>query len=276
MTPRPAWLEQALHNEIEEYIRTDGRTTRDTFLGWPRGEIFRDVIDGGQADFDAPLKQLTGLDRAVLYAKYNQARHLDELGHAFERLFAVQLHAGKPIIIDIGCGPFTAGLALAAVLGPDVEFHYLGVDRSDAMRDLGTRLASAAFSNGGLHRSSICHFHKNLTEVDFGQVRDRLTIIVASYLFASPTLDAAELATTVLDTLKKIGPGPAAVLYTNSAAPGANVKYPAFQEALLSSGFQTVVDKIERFTGTKTPKDMRYSLLFRPAAMTIPIRKPTL
>jgi hypothetical protein len=135
MTGIAPWLMQLLNDEIDDRVRTDPRTTNATFLGWPRERVFREVVGGGQADFDAPVGHLAGSDRALLYAKYNQRRHLDELQHAFDRLLT-NGRISFPTVLDLGCGPFTAGLSLAGVLGSNEPFRYFGIDRAVSMREL--------------------------------------------------------------------------------------------------------------------------------------------
>jgi len=269
MTARPLWLVQLLDAEVDAPINNDSRTRRGTFLGWPKERIFSEVLGGGQADFDAPVGHLRGEDRALLYAKYNQPRHLDELGEAFELLFASMERIGQPTLIDLGCGPFTAGLALAAALGPNRIFRYHGIDRSNAMRTIGARLAESARQRGAVHARTTWRFGDDLDQHEFGKIRGDLTLVVASYLLASPTVDVEGLVDAVLRALERIGPGPAAILYTNSAKPGPNVKYPRFRDALLAGGFKVKVDRQERFEETRNPADLRYALLFRPATTTL-------
>ncbi|WP_413707143.1 hypothetical protein [Ralstonia sp. Ralssp110] len=261
----PEWLVELVSTQIDRKIVEDGRTTPTTFLGWPRDRVFEEVIQGGQADFDAAIGSLTGDDRALLYAKYNQPRHLDELRHAFGLLLGEHKNISKPTLIDIGCGPFTAGLSFAAALGPSEPFRYFGVDRAASMLALGESLYAEARPLGAFHRDTTAVFEQDLEALDFGPVRGEWAIVVASYLLASPTVDAAGLAAVILTALSRVGPGPAVVLYTNSAAARAGEKYPAFRDALQNGGFKIVTDVVERFVHTgKTPKDVHYALFFRP------------
>lgn len=265
MPASASWLSEVLEREISERILNDPRTTPTSFLGWPKNRIFEEVIEGGQADFDAPLKNLNGFDRALLYAKYNQTRHLDELSHAFSQLFNNGSNYGDPLVIDLGCGPFTAGLSIANVLGANTIFEYYGVDHYQSMRSLGLILAQAAKTAGGLHPLTRFQFVQNLETVNFGNIRGSLTIFVASYLLASPTLDVAVLVRSMLDAHKRASSGPIAVLYTNSARENARAKFPHFRECLSANGFSTLIDTVECFTDTtKNPTDIHYALFFKP------------
>ncbi|WP_429539381.1 hypothetical protein [Pseudomonas fluorescens] len=265
MPAYPQWLERVIDQEVNDPILNDCRTTDSTFLGWPRGTVFYEVIKGGQANFDAPQKELTGADKALLYAKYNQGRHLDELRSAFDQLFKTSSLSNRPTVVDLGCGPFTAGLSLASVLGPEKMFRYYGVDQYESMRVLGYRMAEAAKAQGVLHPQTRYQFTDKLTGVDFGPVRGELTIFVASYLLASPTLNPQQLVADILVAHKRIGPGPCALLYTNSPSLKAREKFPAFSASLVAGGFKSCEEKVERFENTRTPKDLHYALFFKDA-----------
>ncbi|MEQ1504737.1 MAG: class I SAM-dependent methyltransferase [Myxococcota bacterium] len=256
-------------DQVDVVINSDARTTPSTFLGWPRDRIFHDVLGWGQADFDAPIGHLSGEDRALLYARYNQPGHIDELCHAFGTLFEASELVGRPTILDLGCGPFTAGLALAAVLGSHRPFRYYGVDRSRAMLQLGRVFAEDARFRGALDPSTTYDFVDGMDKLEVGPIRADLTLVVASYLLASPTLDVDTLVREIMLTLVRIGPGPAAVLYTNSADPRARAQFPTFRDQLCSGGFQARVDEEERFEGTRRPRRLHYALFFRPANVAI-------
>jgi hypothetical protein len=91
-------------------------------------------------------------------------------------------------------------------------------------------------------------------------------------LLASPSLDVEVLVISVMEALKRIGPGPAAVLYTNSATPAASAKYIPFRTALTRNGFKLIVEDGEVFADTeKKPTPVHYALLFRPASTGIDV-----
>ncbi len=115
----------------------------ETFLGLGRDGAWR-AVGGGQADFDQPWGDLSPDDRVLLYAYFLQKGHLEELTAAFQMMFDQSNFDEKPVVVDLGCGPFTGGLALSGVLGRGRAFDYIGIDRSEAMRRLGEHLASNA------------------------------------------------------------------------------------------------------------------------------------
>lgn len=267
----PAWLDAVLDQEVHRVIANDPRTTQGTFLGWPRNRIFNDVIGGGQAEFDQPIGMLGGDDRALLYAKYNQKGHLDELCHAFGMLFLSPPIGRRFTVIDLGCGPFTAGLSLAAVIGADHAFRYYGVDQAQSMLRLGLKLADAAKSKGGIHGDTTCFFSNNLHTLNFGRPSGELVVIVASYLLASPTLNISELVNSLVQALSNIGQGPAAFLYTNSGLHASSRKYSELKEALINFGFSVRIEETEYFAQTKNARDVHYALFYREADLSIRI-----
>ena len=143
-TELPDWLTSLRRSEITGRVNNDPRSIAGTTLGVDRKTAVREVVGGGQADFDEPWGELSADERVLLYAYYNQLGHLEELTEAFRRIFASGPPDAEPIVVDLGCGPFTGGLALAGVLGRDTGFDYIGVDRSQAMRRFGEHLASSA------------------------------------------------------------------------------------------------------------------------------------
>jgi SAM-dependent methyltransferase len=266
----PDWLTKVRNEVIIASIENDSKTVNNpgTFLGWKKDTIYKEVIEFGQADFEASIGHLSPDERALLYARYNQPRHLDELVCAFQQLFKSTNNIYRPTFIDLGCGPFTAGLAFAVAFA-NKPFRYYGIDRAESMLKLSERLFKAAKTEGGIHSDTSAWFGTSLTDANFGKISGGLSIVVASYLLASPSLEVNQLVLEVVDALKRIGPGPATVLYTNSALPQLNYKFPVFKEAFEHAGFTCLLDSQSLFTDTKTPKELRYALFFRNANTSI-------
>ena len=140
----PQWLERLRRSEVINRVHLDPRSVGGTVLGVDRRVAASEVIGGGQAEFDEPWNGLSAEDRVLLYAYFNQLGHLEELVDAFRMLFPHAPPEEAPIVVDLGCGPFTGGLAIAGAFGRGYRVDYIGVDRSHAMREFGERLASAA------------------------------------------------------------------------------------------------------------------------------------
>ena len=263
----PQWLERLRRSEIVERVRHDPRSVGDTVLGVDRRVAAREVIGGGQAEFDEPWNGLSADDRVLLYAYFNQLGHLEELFDALRMLFPDAPPEEAPIVVDLGCGPFTGGLAIAGAFGREVRVDYIGVDRSHAMREFGERLASVVADLEETPQIDR-HWSENIPSVQWYSAPGwRRVFVIVSYLLASPTLTVRKLVDELEELLAKLGRGPVTVLYTNSSRPEANRNFPRFRAALLDAGFELIVDdtgriEIERWTGTRDRR-LRYALFQR-------------
>ena len=78
----PQSLRDIRRAEIVERVQRDPRTYGNLPLGVDRGAAM-EAVGWGQADFDEPVGALSAEDRVLLYAYWNQRRHLEELTEAF-------------------------------------------------------------------------------------------------------------------------------------------------------------------------------------------------
>ncbi|MFG0461181.1 hypothetical protein ACF8GG_17840 [Pseudomonas sp. yb_1] len=270
MTNRKPWLEQLRRKCIIDPIVNDRRSVNGTRLGRDPGWIFSHAIGGGQADFDQPIEELSPRDRVMLYALFNQKAHIDELIHAFDQFFLQGVESfHDATVIDVGCGPFTAGLALANVLGSRAAYRYFGVDRASSMLTLANELAAEVRKVGEFNDRTEVSFHKSIDEISFGNPRAaEMTVFVLSYLLASNSVDVDALVGEINRARGRIGLGQTVVLYTNSAREGARNNYPKFRERMIEAGFKEHVRETERFQDTDKPRDIHYALFLRPAVTT--------
>ena len=275
ITQLPRWLEQLRRSEIVARVKNDSRSTgQRPFLGVDRHTAML-AIGGGQAMFDEPWGALSPEDRVLLYAYFNQLGHLEELTAAFRMLFATGPPDEDPIIVDLGCGPFTGGLAAAGVLGPECRFDYIGMDRSHAMRQFGEHLAISATGFDAVPQIDR-YWAEDLASVSWKTAPGwRPVIVIVSYLLASPTLNAAELIGELEDLFRRLGRGPVTVLYTNSVRPEANLGFPVFCRELQSVGFELYADDtgsidILRLQGARERR-LRYALFHRQSQDTLPL-----
>ena len=272
----PPWLERLRRSEIVERVNNDPRTAGGTVLGVDRDVAQQMGAGWGQAEFDEPWNNLTPDDRVLLYAYFFQPGHLEELTEAFRMLFPGTPPREEPVVVDLGCGPFTGGLAVAGVLGPERRFDYIGMDRSHAMRSFGERLASAAEHFPEVPRIDR-HWSADISSFSWSSAPGwRPVFVIVSYLLASPTLDVVALVADLEALLTKLGRGPATVLYTNSARDEANRKFPSFHKTLIDAGFELKIDdtgmiEIERRSGTRNRR-LRYALFHRQKQDTLRLR----
>ena len=266
-TEMPEWLLRLRRTEVTRRVNNDPRSIAGTTFGIDRDTAVREVVGGGQADFDEPWGELSADDRVLLYAYYNQLGHLEELIEAFRTVFSSGPPDAEPIVMDLGCGPFTGGLAVSGVLGRDCGFDYIGVDRSQSMRRFGEHLACTAERLDETARIDR-HWFSGVSEVEWDRAPGwRPVFVIVSYLLASPTLNAVTLAAELGALLDRLGRGPVTVLYTNSPRTEANRSFPPFRDALLAADFRLFADdtgtiEIDRWGGPKK-RDLRYALFFR-------------
>jgi hypothetical protein len=249
-----------------DVVQRDPRTASARLLGVAEGDVFQ-TLGGGQADFASPPDGLTPDDLALLYAYQLQLRHVEELVEAFGQHLS-GCNIDKPVVIDLGCGPFTGGLAVASALHPPNGLTYIGLDRAPAMYRLGERLAIATVQSRGIDIVRI--WTADLNTVQWHEPpRWRPVIVIVSYLLASPTIDPVALATDLHTLLKRIGRGPLTLLYTNSVYAEKNVHFPAFRAALESIGLKLIKDEIGAVETHRKQLALRYALFFRAAQDTL-------
>lgn len=258
------WLLRLRQEQVVEPVRNDERSRKSgNVFGMTLAEA-QVAIDWGQADFDKPYGDFSPDDRVILYAYCNQKRHLVELTAVFRHVFR-KARPSKPILVDMGCGPFTGGLALAGVLGSGCSFDYIGMDRSAAMLRFGRKLAAAANDINGAPRIHD-RWVTDLTKVSWSSAPSwRPLIVVASYLLASPTLRLETLVSQLNSLLDKLGRGAVTFIYTNSPKPGPNVSFPHLKERLAALGFEPHGDEIlSLHPGEPNSPEVRCALLHRP------------
>jgi hypothetical protein len=248
--------------------RRDPRTASEP-LGVANADVFR-ILGGGQADFESPHESLSPDDLALLYAYWIQLGHVEELVEAFgQHLSGCNIEL--PVVIDLGCGPFTGGLAVASALDPQNGFTYIGMDRASAMRRLGESLAIATVQRRRLDITRI--WAANLNEVEWLEPpRWRPVIVIVSYLLASPTINPVALVTDLDTLLKRIGCGPLTLLYTNSVYDDRNTHFPAFRGALESMGLKLIKDEIGTVETNRGKRTLRYALFHRPVQDTLELQ----
>ena len=268
-TPAP-YIQDLRHAEIVQRVRSDPRTDGDDLLLGVDRATAMEAIKWGQADFDQPIGTLSTEDRVLLYAYWNQPGHVAELSEAFQQLFSSR-RPSDPLVVDLGCGPFTGGLAFAGQLGARERFDYIGIDRSREMRRFGEKLAAALA--GEPEAPTIRHqWAPDVSSVDWTPPkRWRPVLVIVSFLLASPTLDVKALLAELSHLLQAVGRGEVIVLYTNSAKAGPNRKLPAFREGLLREGFRQVVNEVGTVKTERATRSLRYALFHRPKQRKLPL-----
>ncbi len=266
----PQWLERLRSCVIVDRVNNDSRSVGGTFFGVNRETAQREVLGRGQANFDEPWRDLTPEDRVLVYAYLNQKGHLEELVEAFCQMFPDGNTLSDPIIIDLGSGPCTGGLAFASIQSDKPKFEYIGVDQSCSMRKFGKTLCSNTSQMAKVQRQ----WSTDIPSISWQATPGwRPVIVIVSYLLASPTLNPAELVGQLECLLRKIGNGPVTVLYTNSSQSKDNRRFPEFRDSLTSIGCRLYADDlgaIEVSRGIRTQeRPLRYALFHRPKQQTL-------
>jgi len=264
------YIQDLRHTEIVQRVRSDRRTAGDLLLGVDRATAM-EAINWGQADFDQPIGTLSAADRVLLYAYWNQQGHVAELSEAFRQMFAVSRPRDPFIVVDLGCGPFTGGLAFAGQLGAGERFDYIGVDRSREMRRFGEKLAAAL--DGEPKAPTISRqWAPAISSVHWTPPKGwRPVLVIVSFLLASPTLDVRALLAELSHLLQAVGRGEVTVLYTNSAKAGPNRNLPVFREVLLDAGLREVVNEVGTVQTKRATRSLHYALFHRPKQRKLPL-----
>lgn len=170
-----------------------------TRLGFPFDFIRKHVIRLGLADFDRGYSHpdygtLTADDAVLLYCFSNMRQHFFESVATFKsfksRIGRLLNGENRSIVVDLGCGPGTAGLALAEVFSAPL-IDYIGVDRPKAMLKKAKTLLEAAKVAALFDRNS--KFGATSSWTAMAEFPQKLTeptdvLINATYLFASDSL----------------------------------------------------------------------------------------
>jgi hypothetical protein len=157
-------MEELHFEHVVRKVWKDSRTDWDqnVSLGYPFDVIRDEVINKGRADFRVGHEHekngdLTADDKVLLYCFVNMKLHFFEALSAFQAYKASLkslFDAGYPTrMVDLGCGPGTAGLALAECLRqPNVR--YIGLDIARAMLRKASAMLQAAIDGFLLGRKS--------------------------------------------------------------------------------------------------------------------------
>lgn len=197
---------RALFKIINSQYFTHPRVFHDqnSLWGYSKIHVLHVVLDRGKCDFSIEYGDITAEDKVLLYCFYNMKKHfftsyavfqtvVESLTHFFE------INEYKPVFIDLGCGPMTSGIAIADLIntktGQPIDFSYIGVDIAPAM------LAKCKEFKELPIFSKNCNFNFVLNWNDIDQSllselagKNNPIIFNASYLFASKSIDAKELA----------------------------------------------------------------------------------
>ncbi len=251
-------IEDLYRDEVTLPIINDGRSdiSENMLLGYPFPVIRDRVIAKGLADFTVGYQHklfgdLTSDEKVLLYCFVNMKLHYFETLSSF-RAFKVALqrmfHSNRPTwMIDLGCGPGTAGLALADCFTQPI-LRYIGLDISRAMLRKTKSILETA-----IKRSLFDDKSKILTTCSWRSLQkapDKLpkpsnVFFNATYLFASETLNvdaACGVVTAFLDS-----PRVSEIVFidSNSTADIARENYAIFKKRMKGTFTRTSIEDVK-------------------------------
>ena len=268
-----AWQREVL----QSYINRDFQTIRD-------------IVGGGQADFDTPFNGLTPKERVLVYCYYNMQQHVVSQEYIFQKhkdIFDKYIFDPntKLLFIDFGCGPLTSGIALALhyAKSPEnsrekIKFNYIGMDKAKSMLEKASQfsLSSSLFHSNttfnffNTYANYSPNFNDVLCECIDNYISDNTLIVLNfSYLFASPSLNVDKLIRFINNLLNKYLYNEACLIFQNPQAISLNSNWHLFKNEVLelttkingsrSDTFKYFDIYSERFRETK----LFYDILFR-------------
>jgi hypothetical protein len=240
-----AKMQGIIRERVNGVVWNHPRSDREKNLpmGFSMEVISRRILARGLADFSAGYRHSSGHlspeELVSLYCYTNMKKHFftcratfSEHREVIEDLFKPR---GRILVIDFGCGPATAALALADLL-PNRRMDYIGIDAAQAMRERARTLWEASQASRLIEASSTAEFWRSWDHIRIDSIRPGLSVmLVFSYFFASKSLrteDVNGLAAWV-DKLAGTHTGkPLALFYMNSTDARANEKYNRLKQRL--------------------------------------------
>jgi DNA replication ATP-dependent helicase Dna2 len=213
-----------IHLKVRDHDRTVKHDKGWDPLGYQFGEVRDRILQKGLADFRSGYEELSADDKVLLYCFVNMRKHFfasAAVFQAFAKTTAAYFGAKHRLMIDFGCGPATACLALADEQhGRRIE--YLGVDCAPAMQEAAKTLLRIATRNGILHRDSTSRFAASWDDLDPDKLVGQpgtCVLLNFSYFFASNSLKGEPLE-SLADFVRRLKLNPnvetLCTVYTNS------------------------------------------------------------
>lgn len=105
------------------------------------------ILEGGLADFDESSEDFSPEDKALFYSYNYMPMHLFSSYHIFKNYLPPI--SDKVVFIDFGCGPLTSGIAFWAAFTGQCNITYIGIDKSNTMRNIARRINQYGPSGNG-------------------------------------------------------------------------------------------------------------------------------
>lgn len=248
-----------LDRHVNRPVITHPRSTRDAKMGYGFSTVLEEILQKGRADFrvgfSGPNGDLTPKEKCLLYGFYNAKKHYAAARMIFDecRAWLEPLIREGLTMIDIGCGPATAGVAFADCF-PRASLDYRGVDIAPEMLTLGTAIMQDLKNHSWLDASSTFEWAFNWR--DLPAARRKHTLVMGCYLFASDSLDEqiADLADYLKELSASAAGGTVFLFYANSTNELAGENYVRLGAALGFDG-TSVVRTVKYMTSSGVRED---------------------
>lgn len=207
----------------------------NTIIGYEKNEIRRDILEYGLTDFDKSFQGVNSSQKVLLYNYFNLRKHFFTLYHIFKKIQFQQIVLDKNlVVIDLGCGPGTASLVIADFIkstNKATSCNYIGIDISNAMIESASKHIENIKSLG-INFEYTFEKELNNNSIDYLVNNSSIMIFVASYLFASNSLDEIKLGEVVNDIINRFKNTPVMFIYQNPDEEQKNKKYFNFKRTL--------------------------------------------
>ena len=196
------------------------------------------IVERGQADFTRSNLGLNTDELALLYSYYYFQMHFSSTVALFYDLRKIILEkiintSNKIYFVDIGCGPFTSGIAFlyftrlssmkraVELRRNSIDLQYRGIDISKSMLSLGKKLCtdySSEIEDNGLYysRISVSKSVNRVTRSIRNSGNNSAIILNCCYLFASPSLDVEDLSHRIIDLIENNPDSKIIFIYQNA------------------------------------------------------------
>ncbi|OKH53427.1 hypothetical protein NIES2101_11280 [Calothrix sp. HK-06] len=216
-------------------------------------KTIREIVGGGQADFEEPFRGLTPEERVLVYCYNGNMQQ-----HTVSQLYIFEKHANifdkyffeperRVIFIDFGCGPLSSGIALAMYYAQVQKsnsqkffLNYIGMDKAESML-----LKAKEFSRypNLFPQETTFYFINTYKEASIFKYRlyqcldsyiskNALIILNFSYLFASESLDIDKLIRLIQEILSTYESQQVCLIFQNPPGTDLNIKWNKFQSQI--------------------------------------------
>lgn len=185
-----------VHRPISDHSETD--FSENILMGVPFQVVRERVIAKGRTDFRRGFAYseaiiLSPEQKVQLYCFANFKKHFyacAEMFSTFRDGLAQWFSGHSPYLVDVGCGPATAALAMCDSI-PGLKWNYVGIDAAPAMLTMAKRMLSAAQACGLMPPASEHYYQTSWNDQLLALIPPSSPVLVAcSYFFASATIDS--------------------------------------------------------------------------------------